>query len=239
MHRFYHHQTTYINKEDNLYKRLIHILRIKHNEYISLFFDHTEYIYTIKAIDKNGIHLKFEYTKQYNDQIPIINIYQSLIKKDKFEKMLNLATQTGVNNIYYIHTQYSQKIAFTDKNIDRLKKILIESTEQSGRIKIPDILNGKNILNATINHNHLNIILHNKNDDYIKYNLPVFDIHNINPIKNNNSHVNIFVGPEAGFGDQDILFFLKNNCIFWNMKTYILRAENAGAIACAILKNIM
>lgn len=238
MHRFFHHHTTFINSDDYLYKRLVYVLRIKKNELISLFFDDKEYVYIVEDINKKGVYLKFYDEKKYIKNLQKINIYQSIIKKDKIEQMLNLSTQVGVCNIYLIKAQYSQKIIFSKNNIDRFNKILIEASEQSGRINIPKIINKIDLNNVNVNSNDLNIVLHNNDNDYNKYNLKKFNINDKNLFNLNNININIFVGPEAGFGEKDIVYFLSNNFIFWNLNTYILRSENAGAIACAVLNNI-
>jgi RsmE family RNA methyltransferase len=49
--------------------------------------------------------------------------------------------------------------------------------------------------------------------------------------------VNLFIGPEGGFGPQDLEFFEKNDFLFWNLNQPILRSENAGGIAISLLLN--
>ena len=103
-------------------------------------------------------------------------------------------------------------------NIDRLEKIIVEATEQSGRndiiklektLKIEDILSraGEKIVFDTI-----------ENSDVVKENTKSSDLY-------------IFVGPEGGWTDEEKKLFVKNDFIFKILPTYTLRAETAAISA--------
>ena len=65
-----------------------------------------------------------------------LHIFQAIIKKDNFELVVEKCTEIGAVAFHPIISERSEK---KDLNIERLKKIAIEASEQSGKVKIPEI----------------------------------------------------------------------------------------------------
>lgn len=226
MHRFFYTpQNNRILKKEPLYNQLTKILRLKAGEDILCFSEEKENVYTITEISKDSISLSFKYTQdsKYNPSKKI-NLYQSIITKKDFEQAINFATQAGVGDIYPIITQYSQPhFEYNEKLWSRFNKLIIEAVEQCGRTSIPILYSPKKIID--LNPTGTNLVLHNK--DNISYNLQ--------KVK---TPINIWIGPEGGFGPQDIDYFTKHSFHSHKLKTPILRSENAGGSMISILLNI-
>ncbi len=65
-----------------------------------------------------------------------ISLFCALAKKDNFELIVQKATELGVSEIVPIITDRTVK---TGVNMDRLYKIAVEASEQSGRVDVPEI----------------------------------------------------------------------------------------------------
>lgn len=67
---------------------------------------------------------------------------QALIKKDKFEWVIQKAAELGVTSIFPVHTQRSE-IHLDEKRVEkkmgRWERILVEAVKQCGRDRVPDL----------------------------------------------------------------------------------------------------
>ena len=161
-----------LNKSQSHY--LNKVMRIKENEIFSLFNQKGEWEAKINNISK-GI-VEFNVTKQLRQKENLKEIWLAFspIKSNYFNFMIQKATELGTTKFIPIITDRTivRKI-----NLNRLEKIVIESCEQSNRIKLPiiqkpilfegflkknenlDIIFGDlNANNRSLNKNKLNII---------------------------------------------------------------------------------
>jgi 16S rRNA (uracil1498-N3)-methyltransferase len=85
--------------------------------------------------DKIILELKKSYASRF---MPAREIWlcASIVKKDNFEWIVEKATELGVSHIVPILSDRSEKKSL---NMERLEKIIIEASEQSGRGNIPRI----------------------------------------------------------------------------------------------------
>ncbi|UUM19507.1 MULTISPECIES: 16S rRNA (uracil(1498)-N(3))-methyltransferase [unclassified Mycoplasma] len=143
----------------------------------------------------------------------------SIIKLERFEWMLQKATELGVSTIIPMDTTFCNtdliKYKF-DKKLERFKTILQNAAEQSFRNKIPTLApihTFDQALNYPINHKYL---AHEK----------------INISQRLNSQIDhacmFFIGPEGGFSDQEIEQAKTKNVEIISLGSRILRAETAA-----------
>lgn len=143
-----------------------------------------------------------------------ITLYFAPIKKT--DEMLNMATQMGVSNIQPVITDrtVAQHINWT-----RMKKIIIEASEQSNRNSVP-------ILKEPIKFKELdkkNISFADERAAYEKE----FDKKIHGEIKH------ILIGPEGGFSDSEFAALDSAGAIGISLGKTILRAETAAVAALA------
>ncbi|MFC4891449.1 16S rRNA (uracil(1498)-N(3))-methyltransferase [Pseudofrancisella aestuarii] len=206
------------------YNYFKNVLRLKKGDLINLFNnkDSLEYITKINNISNKHLtiniidSIKIEKENNYN-----INLYQSIIKNENFDLVVQKATELGVNNIIPIvtdRTNHKFDHKHFDKKIDRWQKIAINASEQCGRVFIPKIHNIINLFEINLA-NALNIVLcpYTKNkENNIELNI----------ISNNS--FNIFIGPEGGFTDEEVKFINnQNNSLTMNLGDRILKSETA------------
>ncbi len=148
-----------------------------------------------------------------------IHLFSSLIKKDKFEWVLEKGTELGVSRFIPLLSDRSEKKEF---NRERGGKILREAAEQSERATIPVL---ENVVPF---------------DDTLTQNFPCFafdpkgDIFTVNHAQNF-SPLGIFIGPEGGWTEREIFLFKKNGIKVYSLGKLVLRAETAAIAATSLL----
>ena len=198
-----------------------------------IFFDgkkYTDFVFEISEIQKNKIFFKKLEEIDKNSEIDFeINLFSSIPNKlEKIEFIAQKWTEVWVSNFYFFKSQRSQKIFLNENKVDRIKKIIQEAAEQSNRNKIPNFQIIEKIDFEKLK-KEKNIFLHTKDENSLK----------IKEIKAKSwEKINIFIGPEWWFSDEEIEIFQKNNfqkIFLWNR---ILRTETVGfTVAFFIIQN--
>lgn len=198
-----------------------------------IFFDgkkYTDFVFEISEIQKNKIFFKKLEEIDKNSEIGFeINLFSSIPNKlEKIEFIAQKWTEVWVSNFYFFKSQRSQKIFLNENKVDRIKKIIQEAAEQSNRNKIPNFQIIEKIDFEKLK-KEKNIFLHTKDENSLK----------LKEIKAKSwEKINIFIGPEWWFSDEEIEIFQKNNfqkIFLWNR---ILRTETVGfTVAFFIIQN--
>ena len=110
---------------------------------IVTFLDQTVYKCQIKALNDNYVELELKDKQNIDTELPQhITICSGLIKADKYEWMIQKATEMGANEFIAVGMDRSvvklneSKVA---KKLERWQKIIKEAAEQSYRLTIPNI----------------------------------------------------------------------------------------------------
>lgn len=201
--------------------QVLKVLRGKINDDF-IFFDgknDKDFVYKLYDIQKDKLF--FEKISEIEKKSEInfeLNLFASLPNKiEKIEFIAQKATEIGVSNIYFWKSERSQKIFLNENKIERIKKIILEAVEQSGRNKIPEFKIFEKIDLEKIDWK--NIFLHTKNE-------------NSKNLKDINfaEKINIFTWPEWWFSDQEVKFFEEKNWERIYLWDRILRTETAGIV---------
>jgi 16S rRNA (uracil1498-N3)-methyltransferase len=153
---------------------------------------------------------------QENEVERKVNLYLAILKKENFELAVQKAAECGVSKITPIITERTIK---TGLNIPRLEKIITEASEQSGRNIVP-------ILSPTLNFKAA-LIVSSGSDEKV-----IFHLGN-NPYKPDKKarNISIFVGPEGGFSEKEIMLAKKSSYTVSSLGPLTLRAETAAIVA--------
>lgn len=152
-----------------------------------------------------------------------ITLFQSLIKKDKMEWVIEKATELGVSKIVPIVSERSEKKGF---NIERAKKIAIEASEQCGRADMPVLESSKQLVDSIKDCEGQIIIFDPSGSVFVPSNLTT----------NYSLPTTIFIGPEGGWTDKEIERFKDLKIEIFSLGKLILRAETAAIVALGALK---
>lgn len=172
-----------------------------------------DFVSEIKSVSKNEIIFMPEERNQAVMPKRAVNLFLATIRKERFEWAVEKATELGVASITPIITERSEHIHL---NIERLKKIAVEASEQCGRGNVPRI-------NEAINLQDMNFEGEILVADFGGENLKSFKL-------TANSY-QLFVGPEGGWIDSEREFFKNHNSKFISLGETTLRAETAAIVA--------
>ena len=236
MHRFYHSNPLDLNQiiilDEFSSHHALRVMRVKVDDFLVLFNgDGFEYRGRVSDINKKTINVEILSKEKNNSESPInINLFQSISSNEKMDMVIQKATELGVSSIQPIFTSRSTiKLSLdrTKKRVIHWKQVSISACEQSGRSKIPTIKLPIEFdqISEGIKTNSLNLLLHPDNLEESS-NLP----------NEYSGDINIFIGPEGGFSQDEVLLLKKQNCINIQLGPRILRTETAPLAIIAILQ---
>jgi 16S rRNA (uracil1498-N3)-methyltransferase len=185
----------------------------------------TDYLCIISSLRGLGATLAVVKETKKEDLVPRKNIWlcMALVKKDNFELIAQKVTELGATNIVPVLCEHTEK---KKVNLERLKKIVLEASEQSGRGDIPVIHPATTIGNLFTS----GILPQEKivlNPDGM-----IFDKYSSS---SNHPSIAVFVGPEGGFSPKEIDLFKSYNVKIVSLGSQILRAETAAIAISSLL----
>ena len=216
----------------NLDKKQSHyvskVMRLRENDEFNVFNESGEWIAQIKKINKTGIEFQIVKQLRSKESRVDIRIAFSPIKSNYFNFMIQKSTELGVTK--FIPVIFERSIVRKINN-DRLKKIIIEATEQSNRICTPEIESPIMLQNFLSTYeDKIKLIFTYLNSKKKKISL----------IKSEKKPLCILIGPEGDFSESERLKILN----FKDVETIklndnILRSETAAISALSVINFII
>jgi len=228
--RLFFSDTLSANMIDKLDKDQSHylskVMRVKENEVFSLFNKEGEWEAKILGISKNIV--EFKITKQLRQKEITKELWLAFspIKSNYQNFMLQKATELGVTKFLPI---IFDRTVVRKINKDRLEKIVIEASEQSNRINVPNIEDAQD-LNSFLKKNSMDLIFTDLNSN----------INKVDKSKFTDKPVCIIIGPEGDFSETErekILSFKGVQPVKINEN--ILRSETAVISAISIVNYVI
>ena len=206
-------QSHYVNK----------VMRVKENEIFSLFNSSGEWEAKILNISKGVV--EFNITKQLRQKENPKELWLAFspIKSNYFNFMIQKATELGVTK--FIPIIFDRTIV-RKINKERLEKVIIEASEQSNRINVPDIEDPKS-LDDFLNNNKVDLIFTDLNSKNTRIDLK----------KVTDKPTCVIIGPEGDFSEEERAEILKFSGVQpLKINENILRSETAVISAISIIK---
>ena len=216
---------TYLSNEQSHYIK--NVMRLKPGDTVSLF-NATNGEWDAKIINHKKEGTEFKVERLTKNKKPETDVWLAFspIKKIPLDMMIQKTTELGVQKFIPI---LSDRTIVQEINIERLKKIIIEASEQSNRISIPEIrpLESLKIF--------LNKFPSNGDLIFCDINCKNGDLKNI-LLKKNHGPVCILVGPEGDFSEKERQLIIEKKEIFsLSLANNLLRAETAAIAAVTIV----
>jgi 16S rRNA (uracil1498-N3)-methyltransferase len=145
-----------------------------------------------------------------------VTLYLSLLRRENFELSVQKATEIGVTEIVPI---VSIRTVKTGYNRTRLEKIILEASEQCGRTTLPVLKEAITLPEAFLSRTGESTVFFDPQGDNLLDSF--FKV----------GSIDIFIGPEGGFTEQEVSLAKDHGCTIKSLGTMILRAETAAIAA--------
>ena len=223
--RLFFNESLYINLKSKLDKTQSHyihkVMRIKEGQNFSLFNQSGEFEAKVENIIRGIVEFSVEKKLRSADNPTEIWLAFTPIKLNYLNLMIQKATELGVTRFIPL---LSERTVVRKINEKRVKKIIIEASEQSNRLNLPTLDKLKNL------------------EEFLKENIDI-TIH-FGDLNSKNKKIDIkrdeplciLIGPEGDFSikEREIISKMKN-IIPLNINKNILRSETAAISIISII----
>ena len=218
------------NLTDKLDKSQSHyltkVMRVKENEVFSLFNKEGEWEAKILGISKSIVEFKTTKQLRKKENTKELWLAFSPIKSNYQNFMIQKATELGVTKFLPV---IFDRTVVRKINIERLKKIVIEASEQSNRLNIPSIEEAQSI-KSFLKLNSMDLIFTDLNSDNKK----------IDKLKLTEKPICIIIGPEGDFSEAERVEILSFKGVqSLKINENILRSETAVISAISIINYVI
>lgn len=212
---------------DQQARQLRHVLRFRPGDQI-IVLDNTGMEYHVNVVDITSEQVVGEVvgTRWCTNELDVETvIYQALLKGDKFEMVLQKCTKLGVTAFVPVVCERCVVGPPGHSKLNRWRKIITEAAEQSRRGKLPYLHAVTNFEDAC--------------DSVEGESLLPWEGETVTGIGSalksaqgeHSPRLNIFVGPEGGFSDEEVEFARSRGVTPVTLGKLTLRAETAGLVA--------
>ena len=230
--------------------QVIKVLKLKIGEKIELCDGkHISAIAYIREIKNKNVIIEIEKVNKIKIGENTVTLFCCILKKENFELVVQKTTECGISKIIPI---ISARTIKTGLNLERLKKIAKEASEQSGRNAVPEILEPISFDESLklAKENDLNILFDSsgKNSFKIHAYSPAGELlcsarqpaqciskeHSPDSLQN----INIWIGPEGGWTEEEIKKAKNKNFKIMSLGNLTLRGETAAIISTYLAVNL-
>ena len=223
--RLFFNESLYINLKSKLDKTQSHyihkVMRIKEGQNFSLFNQSGEFEAKVENIIRGIVEFSVEKKLRSADNPTEIWLAFTPIKLNYLNLMIQKATELGVTRFIPL---LSERTVVRKINEKRVKKIIVEASEQSNRLNLPILDKLKNFEEFLKENIDTTILFGDLNSDNKK-----IDIKSDEPVC-------VLIGPEGDFSikEREIISNMKN-VIPLNINKNILRSETAAISIISII----
>ncbi|MDE2037622.1 MAG: 16S rRNA (uracil(1498)-N(3))-methyltransferase [Patescibacteria group bacterium] len=202
------------------------VLRYREGDEVVLFdgsgSDHEAVIARFDGADRVAFDMKGRHPSRSMPSRAVM-LCAAVIKKDNFELAAEKAVELGVTDIIPVLAERSEKRSL---NMERLGKIAIEASEQSGRGDVPlvsPIATIEEALAAAERKGARPVAFHTEGERFSRASLP------------EGAAIALFIGPEGGWSPEEAALFHRKGVLIACLGPQILRAETAVIAALSLV----
>ena len=202
------------------------VMRLKIGDKLSIFNSLGEWVAVIESYEKNGAKIKIMEKVRDKDNEKNIWLAFSPIKQNPLNFVIQKGTELGVQRFIPI---LSERTVVREINTERIKKIIVEASEQSNRISVPEINKPESLKNFLSTFSKKGCLIFcdiNSNQKNLKNILE----------KKINGPACILIGPEGDFSENEKKTIIDLNQTYSiSLAKNILKAETAALSAITIV----
>jgi 16S rRNA (uracil1498-N3)-methyltransferase len=220
--------TLAINEKD-IIRQITNILRLKKDDVFFVFTPQAEYELAVKNISDSLVEtVVIEQRQAEREPRKKLILYQSLLKKDKLEWILQKGVELGIHAFVPVVSDNSITRDISPNKLARYTKIITEATEQCGGVHIAPLAPLMKFADA---------IKHAARQPGQKLMAWEGQTKNALPeiLDTSAAVYHLFIGPEGGYSPDEIDYAGQNGLTTVSLGKRILRAETAAIAASALI----
>ena len=227
----------------DLAKRMTSVLRLPVGSTLLLFDGSgAEANGRILHLAKQSLTLVIGEHRVFPPPLSEIVLYSALIRPQRFEWLLEKATELGVSVIQPLLTTHAnvRAVEFGAEKSGRWRRIIIEASEQSGRLTVPDLRPPRHFAEAISA--CAGMILIGAEQERHRAPGVTGTLHSAawwreptTPIP----PISVFIGPEGGWTAEEITRASASGAHIVSFGPHILRAETAGIAALSMVASLL
>ncbi len=211
-------------------RHLTRVLRVEEGVRYEISDNQAVYLAEVETAHKERVVFKTLQKLEATPLRPVIILCAALIKFDRFEWMIEKATELGVATIVPVETARSERglERATLKRLERWRRIALEASQQSRRAFLPDVEDPgelQEVLQRTASYRFA--LDENPGVEPLARALP--------QSRTASDTVAVLIGPEGGWTEAERDSFTAAGWARVSLGPLILRAETAAAAALSIL----
>ncbi len=207
---------------------LTRVLRVEAGQKFEITDNERVWLASVESARKDLVRFNVIEEVAAGPELPRMTLYLALIKFERFEWAVEKATELGVTRIVPVEANRSEQglAAGAHKRVERWRRIAREASEQSRRLRAPDIADAIRFPEALNDASTHRVWLDERPGA-----APLLNAFNMRP----GDSAAIMIGPEGGWIDGERERLAAANWIAASLGPSVLRAETAVCAALAAL----
>ncbi|HEX8153114.1 MAG TPA: RsmE family RNA methyltransferase [Thermoanaerobaculia bacterium] len=224
LHRFHLPAPLTIGERVSLRDEELHhaarVVRVRERESVELFDGNGNAARgVVEELGREAIVIRIEEAVPSREMQADIHLAMAIINLDKFELVLQKATELGVRSLIPLETERCEvRVERYRGKHERWEKIIFEAVKQSGRSRIPKL---------EMPQPFAEVIAREGSRLFFDADHP--------PAGETGNPVTLFIGPEGGWSDGEIGLARAHGASFRQLGIRRLRAETAAIVATGIV----
>ncbi|MFA5051767.1 MAG: RsmE family RNA methyltransferase [Patescibacteria group bacterium] len=213
----------------DIIRQITGILRLKKDDVFFIFTPQVEYELAVAKLTNERIEATvIEQRQAERESSKKLILYQSLLKKDKFEWILQKGVELGIHAFVPVVSDNSIIREISGNKLTRYQKIITEATEQCGGVHIAPLdplMTFADAIQHVSRQPGQSLIAW---EGQVDQTLPTV-------LKPDEQAYHLFIGPEGGYSPAEIELAKNHGLATVSLGRRILRAETASIAAAALI----
>jgi 16S rRNA (uracil1498-N3)-methyltransferase len=203
---------------------LARVLRVEPGQQFEISDGGKVYLGEVDSVSKSEVRFRVIQELGGSPELPAITLYVALVKFDRFEWIVEKATEIGVAKIVPLEAARTEHglLAAAGKRVERWRKIARESSQQSRRVAPPFIEEARKLPALDVEGCRLRL------EEQPGSGLL------LGALPEKREPVSLLIGPEGGWTDVERLRLNEAGWIPVSLGTAILRAETAAIVGAGV-----
>ena len=210
---------------------LTRVLRVEAGQKFEISDNSRVWLAEVETARKNLVTFTVLHEIEAAPELATITLYAALVKFERLEWAIEKATELGVSRIVPVETNRSEQGLFqgATKRVERWRRIAREASEQSRRLRVPEIADPAKLDSAIADPATHRVLL-----DENPGAAPLLAAIQVS----RTDSVSLLVGPEGGWIDEERRRLADSGWTPASLGPLILRAETAVCAALAVVNQM-